>query len=164
MTSFKLDCIERRGRGLSSEESRSCRESPDTAGPQRVLERRYGDAGTSPDVCSADAGCCSSAGEGLFVSSPSLPAQLACAPASLPPSTPQRDSNVGFSACAGLVGDAPLGLTRARNTRPPGWSSSRHPQCTAPHHVYSTANGMSKRSGTIILQTIAPCSHIVAAG
>jgi hypothetical protein len=80
MTSSELDCIERRGRGMSSEESRSCRESPGTAGPQRVLERRSRDAGTSPDVCNADAGCCSSAGEGLFVSSPSLPAQLACAP------------------------------------------------------------------------------------
>ena len=65
---------------MSSEGSESCRERPGTTGLQRVLGRRSGGAGTSPDVCDADAGCCSSAGEGLFVSSPSLPAQLACAP------------------------------------------------------------------------------------
>ncbi len=97
---------------MKSERSRSCRERPDTEGPQRVLERRPGDAATSPDVCNADAGCCSSAGDGLFVSSPGLPAQVLCTVHPCPPSsqaTPQRDSDVGFSACAGLVGDAHLG-------------------------------------------------------
>lgn len=81
---------------------------------------------------------------------------------SLPPSSQamlQRDSNVGFSACAGLVGDAPLGLTRAKDMRPPGSESSRHPQCTAPHHVYATANGMSERSGTIIPQRPSHRAH-----
>jgi hypothetical protein len=70
-----IGCIERRGNGMSSERGRKLQGKPGTEGPQRVLERRPTDAGTGPDVCNADAGCCSIAGEGLFVSSPSLPAQ-----------------------------------------------------------------------------------------
>jgi len=56
MISSRLKNVKRRGRRMISEGSRSCREMPDTRSPRRVLERRSGDAVTSPDVCDADAG------------------------------------------------------------------------------------------------------------
>lgn len=56
MISSRLKIEKRRGRGMISEGSRSCREMPDTRSLRRVLERRSGDAATSPDVCDADAG------------------------------------------------------------------------------------------------------------
>lgn len=89
------------------------------------------------------------AGSGWLVHRTSLPTSSQA--------TPQRDGIVGLSACVGLVGA--LKLTRARNMRPPGSSLSRHPQCMASRRVCAAANGMSRRSGTIIPQRPPHCAH-----
>lgn len=47
----------------------------------------------------------------------------------------------------------PNGPISSRNRITSLCSSSRHFQCTAPHHIYAAANGMSRRSGVIIPQS-----------
>lgn len=48
---------------MSSEESRSCRGKPGSTGPQRVLKEGLGTLVQALNVCDADAGYCSNAGE-----------------------------------------------------------------------------------------------------
>ena len=47
----------------------------------------------------------------------------------------------------------PNGPISSRNRTTSLCSSSRLPQCTALHHIFATANGMSRRSGVVFLQS-----------
>lgn len=88
----------------------SCRESPG-AGLQCVLVKSLGTLVQRLE-CDAGAAYCSHAGEGPVCFQPKLVGEgwfVLCT--SWPPSsqaTPKCDDDVGFSACAGLVGDVPL--------------------------------------------------------
>lgn len=94
-------------------ENGNCREMPGAAGLQRVLEEEPGDAGTKALVCAMRARPAAACGRGaLFVSSPSLPARAGLCTAN-PGRHPAkrratRATTLGL-ACAGLIGDAPLG-------------------------------------------------------
>jgi hypothetical protein len=72
MTSSKQDCIERRGRGRAQRKIEAAGKGLARRARSAYLRKRSGDAGTNPDVCDADAGCCSYAGEGPVCFQPKL--------------------------------------------------------------------------------------------